>query len=278
MCGVVWLLSVPASRLTPARVLGLMLAVGCLPWLHRKYSPLEIGLALLVFAHLRPWIATRGRGLVLALIAAAVVPQLALHAFTFLAWGSPAGPQLQTDFPFTVSGTLRGGLGLVLDRERGLLAYAPVYLLVPAAVALTWRASRWLVAVAALLYLPMAAFNVWGAGFSPAARYLVPPGATRRDPRRDRSIAGRCACALVLVVFQAAIVAVVWNDPRLLWPEELGQNLALQHVPVVGPLWARLLPSLWTGDGGIVTAVPAALVVVMTALWWAARGRVPRAA
>ena len=96
-----------------------------------------------------------------------------------------------------------------------------------------------------LLFLPMAAFVEWRAGFSPAARYLVPlmPLVALAITRAlDMAIVRRIA--LVLIVFQAAISLYLWNRPRWLWPDRDGTNHALIAIPVIGPLYNRLLPSM----------------------------------
>jgi hypothetical protein len=273
-CAVVWLLCLDRRELTPSRVLAVVLLVGLLPWLHRKYSLLEFGLIAVIVVRHWPWMRERPRAWLIGAAAAAVVPQALLHLWTIRAWGSIGGPQMLDASVFSAGGVARGALGLLFDRERGLVGHAPIFLIVPACVALTWRQTRWLLVPAALLYVPMAAFVVWGAGFSPAARYLVPlvplaalPVALAFDHPIVRRTAG------VLAVFQAALVAVLWNSPRLLWPKELGTNEALQQVPLIGPAWERALPSLLTGDSvahGLVVA--AAVAVVTVAIVMGARG------
>jgi hypothetical protein len=175
--------------------------------------------------------------------------------------------------PFSPGNVVTGSLGLLFDRERGLVAYAPVYLILPACWALSWkRYCAWIIPVMTL-FLPMAAFSVWSAGFSPAARYVVPlvplliaPAVEALRYRTIRRV------GLVLLVLQASILAVVWEDPRTLWPQERGTNEALARIPWIGRAYEQLLPSILTGDpmtwGGV-------LVIVLTAanatLVWRAR-------
>ena len=96
----------------------------------------------------------------------------------------------------------------------------------------------------------MAAFSVWSAGFSPAARYLVPLVPLAAAPVAQASDAHGAIriAALPLVVFQALIIAVVWQYPRTLWPKEQGTNDALASIPWIGRAYERLLPSILTGD------------------------------
>jgi hypothetical protein len=151
--------------------------------------------------------------------------------------------------PFALTNALRGGLGLLFDRERGLVAYAPVYLLLPACWALVWKEHRtWLVPIATL-FLPMTVFSVWSAGFSPAARYLVPLVPLAAVPVAQALSYGAIRiAALGIVLFQTAIILVVWRYPRTLWPKEQGTNDALASVPWIGHVYERLLPSILTGD------------------------------
>jgi len=48
----------------------------------------------------------------------------------------------------------------------------------------------------------------------------------------------------------------------VMWPKEVGTNSALEKIPVVGPAYERLLPSIFTGDstarGWLLLAVLAA--------------------
>jgi len=67
-----------------------------------------------------------------------------------------------------------GVLGLLVDRENGLLAWAPVYLLLPAAWAAAGRRyAIWLLPTA-YLFCISAGHDQWWGGFSPAARFLMP--------------------------------------------------------------------------------------------------------
>jgi hypothetical protein len=249
VCAVVWLLCLDSREITPAKLLLIVLAVGFLPWLHRKYAPLVIGLAFVLAVRHWRWFTGQSPMLRGSLIAAAIIPQLALHAWTYAAWGNFGGPHMVEGVPFALAWVPEGALGMLLDRERGLLGYAPIYLIAPAGFALTFRASRWLLVPIAMFYLPMAAYATWAAGFSPAARFLVPltPLVALAMLRALESRVIRVA-AIPLLLFQAVIIGVVWDYPRALWPKEQAGNQALDAIPVIGPLWSSALPSLHTGD------------------------------
>ncbi len=174
-----------------------------------------------------------------------MLPQLAFHAFTLQRWGTLGGPPTLEGVPLSF-GTLKHGLaGLWLDRQSGVLAYAPLYWLLPVCWIVTWRRTWPYLVPALLLYLPAAAFIEWWGGFSPAARYLVPIMPLCLVPMahamRHRFL--RYAAAIV-VLPQLAIDVVVWQHPRALWPAANGVNVALGYLGAVGHAYARLLPAL----------------------------------
>jgi hypothetical protein len=229
------------------RGLALVAALGLLPWVHRKYSFFVVGLLFLlvwvrrdVLDHLSPSDRAIAAGLF-------VLPQIALHAFTFERWGSIGGPAVAHGVPLSLAVLKHGLGGLWLDRQSGVLAYAPLYWVLPVCWALTWRKTWAYLVPAALLYLPAAAFLEWWGGFSPAARYLVPIMPLCLVPMahamRHRAI--RYIVALLLVP-QLAIDVVIWQHPRALWPAASGVNPALNYLGALGRAYARVLPA-WRG-------------------------------
>lgn len=266
-CGIVWLLCLKPDELTTRRIIVVVAAVGVLPWLHRRYAFLQIGLIAALFIAHRGWFLRQPRTWLAAIAALAFVPQLLMHLWTVLNWGTLGGPQMLGDLPFKGEWLQTGALGLLLDRERGLLGYAPIYLLVPACWALGWRRYWPVLIPIVLLYLPMAAYINWHGGFSPAGRYLVPimpllvlPVAAALRHRVIRWVAGP------LLAFQVAILFVIWNTPRTLWPKEQAGNQALERIPIIGPAYERLLPSLATGDPIVNGWMCIGAIVVISAL------------
>jgi len=249
VCAFIWLCCLRPDELSKKRVALVVMAIGCLPWLHRKFSFFVFGLILVLLHRLWAWFVAQRASTRVLLVAAVVMPQIVLHVWTLNAWGNVGGPQMLDRVPFFLDGVQRGALGMLVDRERGLLGYAPIYMLVPACWGLAWRRSRGLLIPVVLLFLPMASFAVWGAGFSPAARYLVPLVPIFASPAAS-AFANRAIriAAVPLLLFQGAIVAIVWNYPRALWPKEQGTNEALERLPVLGAAYERILPSLLTGD------------------------------
>jgi hypothetical protein len=273
VCTVVWLAMLPANELTSRRVAFVVTSVGLMPWLHRKYSFLVFGLVFLLGSRHTGWLRRQRPSLLGLLAVLAVLPQALLHAWTVHEWGTVGGPQMVNTLPFAPANALAGGLGLLFDRERGLVAYAPVYLLAPVCWVLSWKEYRtWLVPITTL-FVPMTAFSVWSAGFSPAARYLVPLVPLALAPvARALSYRAIRIVALGVVIFQACIIVVVWQYPRTLWPKEQGTNDALASIPWIGRAYERLLPSILTGDSiawGVTALV--ALAAGSAALAWRAR-------
>lgn len=261
---VVWFLTKVQEPADHKTMLWIIAAVGFLPWAHRKYSLFALGL---MFALL--WEARRARAewttfqrwLAAALF---VVPQTAFYAWTWYEWGTVVGPQLSERAPFAAAALKNGIFGLWIDRQAGLLAFAPFYWLVPVSFAAAWRRTWPLLVPLVLLYLPMAAFVEWWGGFSPAARYLVPivplcavpmALALRTQPIR--------ITAAVLAIAQLAIDAAVWQHPRMLWPQDSGANAALESLGAIGRSYEQLLPSIQR-EGVTIAAVAIAIALSAT--------------
>jgi len=174
------------------------------------------------------------------------------------------GPQLADALPFSRHAFGDGIAGLWLDRQSGLLAYAPLYWIVPVSWAMTWRRTWPFLVPALLLYVPMASFVEWWGGFSPAARYLVPIVPLCAVPM---ALALRSTILKIAMVFlalaQLAIDAVVWQHPRALWPQDSGGNPALELLGTAGRAYERLLPAIRV-DGLTTHAI--AIVIVLIGL------------
>ena len=269
VCAVVWLAFLRDEETTFARMIGVAIAIGVMPWLHRKFALVALGLLVVLIYERRVWFTTAGTGQRLLVAAAALVPHAAFHAWTVVYWGNLGGPQLLGGLPFSWTSLPRGALGLLFDRSRGLIGGAPIYLLAPAAWLIAWRRTwPWLLPIA-LLYLPMAAYVDWPSGWAPAARYLAPilplvalPAAFALQSRAFRAI------AWPILAWQLVLTAVAWQYPRGFWPTDDTSNGLLERVPLVGPVVDRWLPSIASGDplgpawiwAGL--AVGAALIVV----------------
>jgi hypothetical protein len=223
--------------------------LGCLPWVHRKFSFFVIALAIALWHSQRLWFTEQPRGRLPLLAALFLVPQVLFHALTLRAWGHIGGPQIMDAEVFHLSGMATGAAGMLLDRSRGLLPYAPIYVLLPL---IWWAGGRrfliWLLPIAAL-FLPMSAFVAWDAGYSPAARFLVPlmpiaalPAAIALQTRWIKLVAAP------LLALQLVIVGLSWQRPRILWPLDVGDNRALNSVPVIGGALNGIFPVINEGS------------------------------
>ena len=247
-------------------------ALGFLPWVHRKYTMFVVGLVFVIILARRDQVrelSPRQRVVAAALF---VLPIAALFVWTWNRWGTLGGPQMLERLPFSAQSLQNGLAGLVIDRQSGLLSYAPIYWIVPASWILTWRRTWPLLLPALLLYVPMAAFVEWWAGFAPAARYVTPIVplclVAMADAMRYRIVR---VALVALAVPQILIDAVVWQHPRTLWAAGV-TNPALESLGVVGRGYEAMLPAirveqlsaaaLWTVCG----AVAATALLVAAAL------------
>ena len=224
-------------------------ALGLLPWMHRKYSFYVFGLLFLVLWLRRDVVRRLSKRLFALAVMLFLVPQFALHLWTIVQWGTIWGPQLVGPSAFNIS-TLAAGLpGLWLDRQSGVLAYAPLYWIVPVCWIVSWHRTWPYFVPALLLYVPMAAFVEWWGGFAPAARYLVPIMplclVAVVASLRFRTIV---VLIVVLAIPQVLIDAIAWQHPRTLWPASDRVNPLLISVGAPGRAYQRLLPGLRGGD------------------------------
>lgn len=270
MCACVrWLLTPQPGALKTWLLAG---ALGYLPWCHRKYSPLVLACLVVIVWQRRDQVRTWTAGTRAGLGALFLLPHAAFYWWTWHTWGNLGGPQLLDVTPLSMQAIPHGFTGLLLDRQYGLVANAPIYLAVFAYWALVDRSRRgWLLIVASLV-LPMAAYAEWWAGFSPPARYLVP-------------ILPFCAVALAdslrvplmrLVVASLAGVQLVftgfaWHHPRSLWPWIDGYNPLLRDLGPVGHLYARFLPTVQAGPASHVVISAAIVIAFNVVLVWVAR-------
>lgn len=237
------------SRLAFAEGAAIAASAGILPWFHRKYALFALGLAAVATIRNRQAFAAFSARRLAVLLALLVVPLLALLGWTRSTWGHWGGPLAIDGLPFSIETFKEGAVGLLIDRESGILAWAPVWFALPAAAWLT-RRETWVVWIpAVLLFVPSAAHDSWWAGWSPVGRFLVPliPWLAVPLSLLLRSVRARCVLAFLLV-FQLFIIAHGWQHPRSLWPKGDGVNVALESVPLVGKRLAAEFPSLRTSQ------------------------------
>lgn len=244
----------------------LVAALGALPWCHRKYSFLVFACAAVMVLRRPQFWRERSTGERTILALLFLVPQLAMHAWTLLTWGTLGGPQMLDTLPFTLEGAPRGFLGLLFDRQYGLLSVAPWYLLMPAAWVLAGRRALWFLPPVLALALPMAGFVVWWGGFSPAARYLVPLlpfGIAALAWGLENPVFKRCVAAGAMI--QIPITAYAWQHPRTLWPTG-DTNPLLEALGPIGRGYESLLPPLTNGQPLLPALVALTVAIGLTVL------------
>ena len=223
-----------------------LLALSVLPWLHRKFGLYVVALlAVIVWRRAMSMRAlTPARRAFLA--AMFLAPALLLVLWTLHEWGNIGGGLATGGVPLSIHELLQGLPATIVDRENGVIWWAPVYALLPAAF---WmrrsQAWPWLAPIVALV-VPGAAHQ-WWAGFSPAARFLVPlvpifclfaVDLVQRPVLR--------AAAIAVLVPQLIMTAYAWQHARLLWPQGDGENRVLAILlPPLGRAY-RAIPSFRT--------------------------------
>ena len=259
-------------RLQPVESIGAAIAIGALTGylalIHIRNIGIVAGLMLialpLVFDRSLP---TRR---FLGFAAAASMAIAARVAITFWLWGTYlTTPHAAAGHPMPMSATLREiferASGLLFDRYFGLIAYAPIYLMALAGLALLWRdrarLTRDVMSVAACylvpVLLPITNVHGWTGGWSPAARFLLPIapllwiGVYYFAARA--SATGRIVIALMVTV-QCVMDAYIWQHPKTLWRDEDGS------IFFPGSLW---LPA-WTEGGA---AMLFALLIIAAGAW-----------
>jgi hypothetical protein len=242
-----------------------------LPWLHPRLLPLAgLGLAL-TLARRCPWAARVSA----AAVFAASLSLLLLFFRSLYGRASLAaayGPGFSTDV--TPARAPWGAAALLLDRQFGLLAVAPVFVLALAggAALLRWRpgdATR-----AALLggatFLTGASFSMWWGGACPPARFVVPalPAlalalAPALHARRD--------AAAALGGIGLALVAVAADAPRALHNRADGESALLRVLAPALDL-DGLLPSFVLGGPQAPLLALSLAAAATLALWRGWRG------
>jgi hypothetical protein len=223
-----------------------LLAVGLLPWFHRKYAAAAIGLVIVLA--LRSQADSRRAALRSSLhaLAFAGVPAALLLAWTYGTWGSLGGPLTVGRVPLSLGTFASGSLGIFFDREFGIVPWAPAALLVPVAWAMAGQRGLLLLLPALLLYIPAAAHDQWWGGWGPVGRFLVPaaPLAAMAAALASKARFPRFVTPLLLTC-QVAMSAWVWQHPRVLWNFGDGHNRLLELLPYGGVL-EKALPSYVT--------------------------------
>jgi hypothetical protein len=244
------------------RALGAALVAGALGWLHSKFVPL--GALGLLFTLMRPcaWRVRAAAAFLFAVLVAGVLWYFhALYgsASLFAAIG-PADLDLQR-LP-------RNVVALFFDRQFGLFAIGPVWLLALPGIVMLFRTRLGdTIRVLALASVPIAAgaaYVGWWGGSAPPARYVIPAlpaialaAAPAIRARKDLAVVlGACGFVLVGLAAQA---------PRILHNRGDGESLLLRNLVPAVDLDA-FLPSFFDRDVG--TLVLTLTLLAAFALAW----------
>ncbi|HET7290825.1 MAG TPA: hypothetical protein VFM88_00240 [Vicinamibacteria bacterium] len=230
-------------RADPLGLLAAGAAAGALVWLHPKFLPLAVvGLVLTLLRRGRgvPW-----RVASILLFAAGL---LSLLSWMNAVYGQPSltaayGPGATADVRW--ANLPRGLLGLLGDREFGLLWHAPLWGLVVSGLPALWRDRAGDAIRAALLAAPTVlvagAYSMWWGGASLPGRFLV-PAMPALALLVAPAIVRRPRLAAALLGFGLGVVLVAAEAPRALHNRADGRS-ALLRVLAPSLRLDRALPS-----------------------------------
>ncbi len=238
-----------------------LVAIGLLPWFHRKFTIFALGLAFVLVGE--SW--RRNRRVRWPDLACSLLPALLFYGYSLTTWGTFRGPVAADGMPFSLEAFLHGAPGLLIDRENGLFVWAPLYLPILAAFWLTRRELGSLLVPLLALFLPCAAHVMWWGGFSPVGRFLVPlvPLAVLAVGEALGNSRALLRSLLILTGPQLAIDVTSWMHPRILWPSGDGHNRLFDRIPLAGDTLASLLPSFRTSAASVEAAAVIGTVVVL---------------
>jgi len=228
LCLVYAIRRVASSSNTHVQWLLAGLSIGMLPWLHQRFAPTAAILALLIVV--RVW---RERGAlqpVTALIPI-LIGGVSLMGFNLWLYGAPVQPPENHDGFNSLSGTVNGAFGLLLDAQWGLWVVAPLMLLAVAALPWWITVDRDTVRVAAFALVPylllLAFYSAWWGSWGPPARYLVPVVPFAAGPLAawlSRASFWGWAVAVTVWMTGATLTVVGLNDPQRFYHQPDGRN------------------------------------------------------
>ncbi|WP_217922573.1 hypothetical protein [Miltoncostaea oceani] len=155
------------------------LALAALPWLHQKYLPLAVGLAVAVLlpaARRRFWPLVVG-GPLLGFAGTVVFSYATRDRWNFTISGSTE--EISSAFDGSLNRFLRQPLAWFLDQTRGSIPLSPIWILAGVGLVFLLRfpRGRRIVATLAVAFVPFLVVYFWGpflAGDSPPGRETLP--------------------------------------------------------------------------------------------------------
>jgi hypothetical protein len=247
------------------------LVASSLPWIHPRLLPLAaLGLAL-TLARRCPWTA---RIAAAAVFAASVSALLLLFRSLYgrASLAAAYGPGFSADV--TAARAPWGAGALLLDRQFGLLAVAPVFVLVLAggAALARWRPGDTMRAalLGGVTFFTGASFSMWWGGACPPARFVV-PALPALALALAPALRARRDAAAALAGIGLAIVAIAADAPRALHNRADGESALLRVLAPALDL-DPLLPSFVLGGPQAPLLALSLAAVAALALWRGARG------
>jgi hypothetical protein len=265
-----FLLASRSGRSTRLAVLA-VIAAAALPWLHPKFLPLAVlGIALALFPPAPRSLRIGGVGLLVVSVGLLLA---FFHAYYGRATLSAAyGPLFRSDVQ--LAHIPRGLLGLLLDRQFGLVFYAPILFLAAPGVprllgerpAEAWRATS----LAGVSVLTGASFSMWWGGACPPCRFWIPAlpclvlAACTLLPERTRLGGGLFGYGLFLVALAA-------EAPRAIHNRGDGESGLLRVLAPALDLSGGFPTFVRDGGPGFLLGI--ALLLALACLWrWGWKG------
>ena len=260
---------------------GAAVVFAALPWMHVRF--IAGALIYCTYGLLRSEGGKRRRAVTRLLVPLGV--SLAVMAFLHYRWfGSPSPLAMwggRADL-ISPSDALAGSLGVLVDQQYGLLVWAPIMLLAPLGFLRRLNQAREEVLLLAAVIVATAGPGIlheWWAGWSPAARFLVPVtgqlallaalGLARalRGAPADRTVAGlvvagQLAIGVVCALVPGKVFGTFEAVPRNYYLGLLGRVLGIDSL--------RSVLALRVAEGWKALALAAGVVIVWLAgsyLW-----------
>jgi hypothetical protein len=277
MFGVVTLFDGPEASLARLGALGTGLAL--LPWLHTRFAILAATLAAVTLA--RQWAAPDRVRRAVALGSIPLISATCWFVFFHVIYGTP-DPRAPygTLSQNAVANLPRGIVGLIVDQQFGLLPNAPVYLCAAlGCLLLARRATRLAVELTVLVVpygLAVAGYQMWWAGYSSPARFIVPillplaiPSGLWFQASRGRSIRmlgfGALAVSMLITVTIASVDrgALLYNvrdgaSRLFLWLSPLVDvTTGLPSLFQTGPRMALVHAGIWLAAAAVTASIGA---------------------
>jgi hypothetical protein len=230
-----------SPRLSTTRLATASIGLAYMPWVHPRFLlfTLTIG-ALLLYRIYRE----NGRSTLrpyLWLVIPTAISLGATEVYNLVWWGTldPVSSMSSANAgPFQVS-PITGGLGVLFDRQVGLITNFPIFVFLLPGLLLSMNRSRLrLQAVLLVVMLPylllICTFSAWWAGYSPSARYvmvvlpLMSFYLAAALQRLNSAVATCAAVVLAIAAYALALTSDIMPNDRFAAPG--AHNVPMDHL------------------------------------------------